>query len=229
MDPEVDRQIWMAGYIQTYLERDVRQMVNIGDLNTFHRFLRLMAARTGQILNMSDLARDVGMSVPTIKKWISILEASYQIFLLHPHFNNLGKRVIKSPKVYFLDTGIASYLMGLHSEEPLKRGPMMGPLFETLVVSEWVKAFCHRGEHPELYYWRSKTGLEVDLLIDRNGRLYPLEIKATATLLPGHAESLLKWKELATGSADGGVIVANIEQPFAFKGLKAISWRNVLD
>jgi hypothetical protein len=204
-------------------------MVNIGDLNTFHRFLRLMAARTGQILNMSDLARDVGMSVPTIKKWISILEASYQIFLLPPHFNNLGKRVIKSPKVYFLDTGIASYLMGLHAEEPLKRGPMMGPLFETLVVSEWVKAFYHRGERPELYYWRSKTGLEVDLLIDRNGRLYPLEVKATSTLLPGHAESLLKWKELASGSADGGVIVANIDQPFTFKGLKAITWWNVLD
>jgi hypothetical protein len=229
LDPEVDRQIWMAGYIQTYLERDVRQMVNIGDLNTFHRFLRLMAARTGQILNMSDLARDVGMSVPTIKKWISILEASYQIFLLPPHFNNLGKRVIKSPKVYFLDTGIASYLMGLHAEEPLKRGPMMGPLFETLVVSEWVKAFYHRGERPELYYWRSKTGLEVDLLINRNGRLYPLEVKATSTLLPGHAESLLKWKELASGSADGGVIVANIDQPFTFKGLKAITWWNVLD
>ena len=229
LDPEVNRQIWMAGYIQTYLERDVRQMVNVGDLNTFHRFLRLMAARTGQILNMSDLARDVGMSVPTIKKWISILEASYQVFLLPPHFNNLGKRVIKSPKVYFLDTGIASYLMGLHTEEPLKRGPMIGPLFETLVVSEWIKAFYHRGERPELYYWRSKTGLEVDLLIDRNGRLYPLEIKATATLLPGHAESLLKWKELADGSADGGVIVANIEQPFAFKGLKAISWWNGID
>jgi predicted AAA+ superfamily ATPase len=229
LNPEVNRQIWMAGYIQTYLERDVRQMVNVGDLNTFHRFLRLMAARTGQILNMSDLARDVGMSVPTIKKWISILEASYQIFLLPPHFNNLGKRVIKSPKVYFLDTGIASYLMGLHAAEPLKKGPMLGPLFETLVVSEWVKAFYHRGERPELFYWRSKSGLEVDLLIDRNGRLYPLEIKATATLLPGHAESLLKWKELAHGSADGGVIVANIEQPFAFKGLKAISWWNGMD
>jgi uncharacterized protein len=229
LNPEVNRQIWMAGYVQTYLERDVRQMVNVGDLNTFHRFLRLMAARTGQILNMSDLARDVGMSVPTIKKWISILEASYQVFLLPPHFNNLGKRVIKSPKAYFLDTGIASYLMGLHAAEPLKKGPMLGPLFETLVVSEWVKAFYHRGERPELFYWRSKAGLEVDLLVDRNGRLYPLEIKATATLLPGHAESLLKWKELAHGSAAGGVIVANIDQPFAFKGLKAISWWNGLD
>jgi predicted AAA+ superfamily ATPase len=229
LNPEVNRQIWMAGYIQTYLERDVRQIVNIGDLNTFHRFLRLMAARTGQILNMSDLSRDLGMSVPTIKKWISILEASCQIFLLPPHFNNLGKRMIKSPMVYFLDTGIASYLMGIHSEEPLRKGPMMGALFETLVVSEWVKAFYHRGEHPELYYWRSKTGLEVDLLLDRNGRLYPLEIKATATLLPGHAEALLKWKELAGEFAEGGVLVADIDHPFTFKDLKAVPWWSGLD
>ena len=119
--------------------------------------------------------------------------------------------------------------MGIHSEEPLRQGPMMGPLFETLVVSEWVKVFYHRGERPELFYWRSKTGLEVDLLIDRNGRLHPLEIKATATLLPGHAEALLKRKELAKKFAEGGVLVANIDQPFTFKNLKAISWWNGMD
>ena len=226
-NPEVNRQLWMGSYIQTYLERDVRQIVNVGDLTTFHRFLRLTAARTGQILNLSDLARDVGMSVPTIKKWISILEASYQIFLLPPHFNNLGKRLIKSPKIYFLDTGVASYLMGLHSPEPLRKGPMIGPLFETLVVAEWVKTFYHRGERPELFYWRSKLGLEVDLIIDRNGKLYPMEIKATATLLPGHVDSLLKWKELAGEAASGGLVIANIEQPWVYKGLRALSWQKV--
>jgi uncharacterized protein len=224
-NPEVNRQLWMGSYVQTYLERDVRQIVNVGDLTTFHRFLRLTAARTSQILNLSDLARDVGMSVPTIKKWISILEASYQIFLLPPHFNNLGKRLIKSPKIYFLDTGVASYLMGLHSPEPLRKGPMIGPLFETLVVAEWVKTFFHRGERPELYYWRSKLGLEVDLIIDRNGKLYPMEIKATSTLLPGHVDSLLKWKELAGEAALGGLVVANIEQPWFYKGLRALSWQ----
>ena len=226
-NPEVNRQLWMGSYIQTYLERDVRQIVNVGDLTTFHRFLRLTAARTGQILNLSDLSRDVGMSVPTIKKWISILEASYQIFLLPPHFNNLGKRLIKSPKIYFLDTGVASYLMGLHSPEPLRKGPMIGPLFETLVVAEWVKTFYHRGERPELYYWRSKRGMEVDLIIDRNGKLYPVEIKATSTLLPGHADTLLKWKELAGEAASGGLVVADIEQPWNYKGLRAISWQKV--
>ncbi len=226
-NPEVDRQLWMGSYIQTYLERDVRQIVNVGDLTTFHRFLRLTAARTGQILNLSDLARDVGMSVPTIKKWISILEASYQIFLLPPHFNNLGKRIIKSPKIYFLDTGVASYLMGLHSPEPLRRGPMIGPLFETMVVSEWVKTFYHRGERPELFYWRSKLGMEVDLIIDRNGRLYPMEIKSTATLLPGHVEALLKWKDLAGKTATQGLVIANIEQLWNYKGLRALSWERI--
>jgi predicted AAA+ superfamily ATPase len=146
-----DRQLWCASYIQTYLERDVRQIVNVGDLNTFDRFLRVCAARTGQILNLSEISRDVGMSVPTIKKWISILEASYQVYLLPPHFRNFGKRVIKSPKLYFSDPAIASFLMGLHDSEPLLNGPMNGHLFETAVVSEWVKAFYHRGEKPELY------------------------------------------------------------------------------
>lgn len=186
----VDRQLWCSSYIQTGLERDVSQVLNVGDLNVFNRFLRLCSSRTGQILNISELARNVGMSVPTAKKWLSVLEASYQVFLLPPHFKNLGKRIIKSPKLYFLDTAIATFLLGLHNPEATLRGPMIGQLFETAVVSEWAKAFHHRGERPELYYWRSKTGIEVDLIIDRNGRLYPIEVKASSTLLPPHTKSL---------------------------------------
>jgi len=227
-NPRVDRQLWCASYIQTYLERDVRQMVNVGDLNTYARFLRICAARTGQILNLSEISRDVGVSVPTIKKWISILEASYQIYLLHPHFRNFGKRIIKSPKIYFLDPAIASFLMGLHNREPLLNGPMMGHLFETAVISEWVKAFYHRGEKPELYYWRSKSGLEIDLLIDRNNRLFPLETKASATLLPGHTKALNKWREIAGAEAAKGVIIANIDDPVEVSGCRAISWKYAL-
>jgi predicted AAA+ superfamily ATPase len=226
---DVDRQLWCAGYIQTYLERDVRQIVNVDDLNAFNRFLRLCAARTGQILNMSELARDVGMSVPTVKKWLSVLEASYQIYLLPPHFNNLGKRIIKSPKLYFIDTGIATYLLGLHASEPTLQGPMIGPLFETMVVSEWIKAFYHRGERPELYYWRSKAGVEVDLIVDRNGRLYPIEIKATSTLFPAHAESLNRWRALAGDLASEGIIVANISERLRLKDCQAIPWEKGLD
>jgi predicted AAA+ superfamily ATPase len=227
-NPQVDRQIWCASYIQTYLERDVRQIVNVGDLNTFDRFLRVCASHTGQILNLSEISRDVGMSLPTIKKWISILEASYQVYLLPPHFRNFGKRIIKSPKFYFLDPAIASFLMGLHHSEPLLNGPMMGHLFETVVISEWVKAFYHRGEKPELYYWRNKTGLEIDLLVDRNNRLYPLETKASATLLPGHAKALNKWRDLAGKEASRGVIVANIDDQMEVSGCRAISWRYAL-
>lgn len=226
---EVDRQLWLSSYIQTYLERDVRQVMNVGDLNSFNRFLRLCATRTGQILNMSELGRDVGVSVPTVKKWLSILEASYQIYLLPPHFNNFGKRIIKSPKLYFLDTGIATFLLGLHAAEPLLQGPMKGPIFETMVVAEWVKAFYNRGERPELYYWRSKSGIEVDLIIDRNGRLYPIEIKATSTIMPGHIENLNKWKELAGDTAAGGLIISDVQESFELKGCYVISWETGLD
>ena len=226
---DVDRKLWCSSYIQTYLERDVRQIVNVGDLNTFERFLRICAGRTAQMLNMSEISRDVGVSVPTIKKWISILEASYQIYLLPPHFQNLGKRIVKSPKLYFLDTAIATFLMGLHDSEPTLKGPLLGPLFETLVVAEWVKAFYHRGERPELYYWRSKAGLEIDLIIDRNNRLYPLETKASATLLPGHARGLNDWQMLAGDLAAPGVIIANIEKPTSLKNCRAVPWSYPLD
>jgi len=228
-NPDVDRQIWCASYIQTYLERDVRTIANIGDLNTFNRFLRLCAARTGQILNMSEISRDVGVSVPTVKKWLSILEASYQVYLLPPHFNNFGKRIIMNPKLYFLDTGLATFLLGLHDKEPMLKGPMFGPLFETMIVSEWIKAFYNRGERPELYYWRSKTGTEVDLIIDRNGRLYPIEIKATSTLLPGHKESLMKYMELAGSNLGKGAIVADIPEAFDMKGCRVMTWKHGLD
>jgi hypothetical protein len=201
----------------------------VGDLNVFNRFLRLCAGRTGQILNISELARDVGMSVPTTKKWLNVLEASYQIFLLPPHFKNFGKRIIKSPKLYFLDTAIATFLLGLHGAEATLKGPMIGPLFETAVVSEWVKAFYHRGERPELYYWRSKTGIEVDIIVDRNGRLYPIEVKASSTLLPPHTESLNKWRALAGKTAVKGIIVAPISQRFSLKGCNAVSWNEMMD
>jgi len=167
--------------------------------------------------------------VPTIKKGISILEASYQIYLLPPYFNNLGKRIIKSPKLYFIDTAIATFLLGLHAAEPTLHGPLIGQLFETMVVSEWLKAFHHRGERPELYYWRSKGGLEVDLIVNRNGRLYPIEIKSTSTLLPGHIWPLIKWRELAGDLASAGIVIANISEAFTLKDCRAISWKTGLD
>lgn len=224
VNDEVDRQLWCASYIQTYLERDVRQIVNVGDLNTFQRFLRLCAGRTGQILNQSELARDVGVSVPTIKSWLSVLEASHQIFLLPPYFNNFGKRLIKSPKLYFMDTGIATFLLGLHDAEPLMKGPMLGAIFETMVIANWTKIFQHRGEPPQMYYWRSNDGLEIDLLIERNGRLHPFEIKSTQTILPGHFEGLNKWKALAGQTKQRGVVIAAAREETALLGNNVVPW-----
>jgi predicted AAA+ superfamily ATPase len=221
---EVDRQLWCASYIQTYLERDVRQIVNVGDLNTFQRFLRLCVGRTGQILNQSELARDVGVTVPTIKSWLSVLEASHQIFLLPPYFKNFGKRLIKSPKLYFMDTGIASFVLGLHDAEPLVKGPLFGPLFETMVIANWVKIFQHRGEPPQMYYWRSNGTLEIDLLIERSNRLYPFEIKSTQTVLPGHFDGLNRWKEVAGLSKQRGIVVAATKEAMSLLGNNVVPW-----
>lgn len=225
----VDRQLWCSGYIQTYLERDVRQIVNVGDLSLFTRFLRLCASRTGTILNMSEFSRSLGVSSPTIRRWLSILEASYQVFLLPPYHRNFGKRIVKSPKLYFLDTALATYLIGLHDSEPLLKGPMIGKLFETMVVNEFIKMFYHRGERPNLYYFRSKAGVEIDLLIERNMRLYPMEIKSTATVLPGHVSALLKWKSLAENEEHFPFLIAQCDYPFTLQEVRVLPWNFIPD
>lgn len=221
---DVDRNIWCSSYIQTYLYRDVRQLLNVGDLSSFERFLHLCAARTAQILNLSDIARDTGVSVPTAKRWLSVLEASGQIFLLQPYFNNFGKRLIKNPKMYFIDTALVTFLVGFHTEEATLHGPMLGSLMETVVVSEWVKAFRHRGEIPSLYFWRSRDGLELDLLIERNGKLYPIEVKASSTVVPGMADAMNKWFALSKSSRQG-VIMADIPEIVSLShGIIAAPW-----
>jgi hypothetical protein len=156
---------------------------------------------------------------------MSVLETSGQVYLLPPYFRNFGKRLIKSPKIYWLDSSVATFLMGLHSPEPLTHGPFFGPLFETAIVSAWVKAFCNRGLPPSLYFWRSRDGIEVDLLIDYNGNLYPIEVKASSTLLPRHASALSKWRELARADRMSSIVVANIPSPMTVApGIRAVPW-----
>ncbi|MBI4051235.1 MAG: ATP-binding protein [Elusimicrobia bacterium] len=188
--PKVDRQLWCGSYITTYLERDVRNMASIGNLTQFEQFLRLCATRTAQILNLSEMARELGISVPTAKRWLSILEAGYQVYLLYPYYRNLGKRIVKSPKLYFTDTGLASYLLGLNEISTLVHSPSFGPLFETMVVCDFLKRFLHSGQKPPLYYLRSRDGLEVDLVVDLEDRLHLFEIKSAVTITPKHANSL---------------------------------------
>lgn len=205
--PERDSRLWQASYIQTYLERDVRNLRNVGDLTLFQTFLRALAARSAQLLNLSELARDVGVSVNTAKDWLSILEASFQIFILRPYFANIGKRLIKSPKVYFVDTGLLCYLVGLRDIEHASAGPMGGAIFENLVVSDLYKIYLHRGEEPSMYFWRTSAGAEVDLVIDSQNEIIPLEIKLSETARPEMARELIGFQRDFKEKARSGYVI----------------------
>ncbi len=207
LTPNRDARLWQSSYIQTYLERDVRNLRNIGDLTLFQTFLRALAARSAQLLNLSQLARDVGVSVNTAKDWISILEASFQIFILRPYFANIGKRLIKSPKVYFMDTGLLCYLVGLRDSEHASAGPMGGAIFENLVVSDLYKIYQHRGEEPPLYFWRTAAGAEVDLVVDTQSGLTPLEIKLSETPRPEMARELIGFQHDFKAKARPGYVI----------------------
>jgi hypothetical protein len=221
---EVDRQLWFASYVQTYLQRDVRDLLQIGDLGSFSRFLSLAASRTGLLVNLADLARDVGVSPPTVRRWLAVLEASQVIYLLRPYHGSFGKRLVKSPRLIFTDPGLASFLVALHDRDAILSGPSAGALTETAVVGEWLKLFRQQGEDPSLYFWRSSTGLEVDLIIERNRRLYGIEVKATATPTPGQADSLAAWLALA-GKAARGALACRVERPQSLRpGIRAVPW-----
>lgn len=197
VDETVDLPSWYASYLQTYLERDIRTLYNIGDLRDFQRFVRLLAARCSQQLNMSEYSRELGISVPTVKNWLSILEASRVIYLLPPYYSNLGKRIVKAPKLYFLDIGLACNLAGVRDDMHLFNGPMAGHLFENFCVQETVKLFLGRGLQPPLFYLRTSNGLEVDLLIEPEaGSLIPVEIKLTKTPMPPLAKNISAFREL---------------------------------
>ncbi len=223
LNPRVDRSLWFGSYVQTYL-RDVRDFAHVGDLGAFTRFLTLVAARTGTIVNLAELGAEAGITGPTARRWLSVLEASGIVCLLQPFHRSFGRRIRKSPKLYMLDPGLATYLMGLHTPEAALQSAFAGPLVETAVVSEWIKAFRHMGERPALYYWRSGSGLEVDLIIERGGHLYAVEVKATATPVPSHADRLSRWLGLAGDSARG-VVACNIERPCTLRpGIRAVPW-----
>lgn len=183
--------LWYRSYIQTYLERDVRSISSIRDLATFRRFLALTASRCGQILNKSDLAAPLGVSVPTITDWLGILEVTGQIILVPPFFENLGKRLVKAPKLYFVDSGLACHLLGLESEAQLRRSPFWGPVFEGHVASEIMKQQQGAGRRREVYFFRDQRGLEVDFLVPMGGnRLAMIEVKASASLRPEDAKAV---------------------------------------
>lgn len=185
--PARDAALWHSSYIQTYLERDVRSLRQIGDLTQFQSFLRALAARSAQLLSLSDIARDLGTAVNTVKAWLSVLEATHQIVILRPYFANIGKRLVKSPKVYFTDVGTLCHLVGLRDPAHAAASPMAGAIMETAVLSEIVKALVHRGMEPQVHFWRTAAGAEVDIVVEWAGKLVPVEVKLSATPAPAMA------------------------------------------
>jgi len=204
----ISRKLWFSSYVQTYIDRDVRGNIKTANLNEFERFTRLLASRTAQELNYSTISREIGVSVPTIKSWVSFLEASAIIYLLYPYHKNFGKRIIKSPKCYFIDTGLAAYLAGLQDERHLLQGPMAGALFETACITQFIKRFSAFMDPCSLYFWRSVDGFEVDLLIETSVGLFPVEIKVSSTISRQHVKSLNAWLNLPGNVSKKGFIVS---------------------
>jgi predicted AAA+ superfamily ATPase len=222
--PEVDRTLWLSSYVQTYLERDVRDLLQVGDLDAFARFVRFVAGRSGNLLNLEELGREAGITGPTAKRWLSVLQASHLVTTLPPYHENLGKRLRKSPKLHLVDPGLHTFLLGLHADEPLRHGPSFGAILESAVAGEWLKAARNRGEPASLFHWLAAGGLEVDLVIERNQMLYGIEVKATSTPTPLHARGLRKWMELA-GPGARGVVACLVDEPMPLGGgIRAVPW-----
>lgn len=211
---KIDRDVWCGSYITTYLERDIRNIAQVGDLGQFEIFLRACAARTGQLLDLSSLAREIGVSFTTAKRWLSLLETGHQVILLRPYYKNIGKRLVKRPKLYFMDTGIASYLLGINTPEILMGSSYFGPLFETLVVTDFLKRFYCHGQIPSMYYLRTHDDLEVDLVIEGGRGLTLIEIKSSATITKEHASSLIRAKRDLGDLVENAMIISQSNNTF---------------
>jgi len=218
-----DISLWHASYVETYIERDVRTLRQVGDLAQFQKFLRALAARSAQLLNLVELARDLGIAGNTAKAWLSVLEATYQVIVLRPYFANIGKRLVKTPKVYFTDVGTLCYLAGLRDPEHAASGPMGGAIMETAVLTEIVKVFLYNGIEPRIWFWRTSAGTEVDILVETNGKLIPLEVKLSATPRPGMASAIMTFRRDLGSRALPGYLVhpGDVRLPFG-KGVTAL-------
>jgi len=226
--PKRDIHLWYSSYTQTYLERDVRTLRQVGDLTLFQSFLRILAARSAQLLSLSDIARDLGISVNTVKAWLSILEATYQVIVLRPYFANVGKRLVKRPKIFFTDVGMLCYLAGLRDPKHAAYGPMGGAIMETSVLSEIVKRLVHQGIEPRVYFWRTAAGSEVDIVIDTGEKIIPVEVKSSSTPKPAMASGILAFrKDLGKKTAPGYVIHSgNIRMPLG-SGVTALPFTEI--
>lgn len=225
---DVDAHEWLQSYLITYVERDARQLAAIQDLSAFQRFLRLTAARTGQLLNMQSLASDVGVSDKTVKHWLSILEACYLVHFVRPHSANFGKRLVKMPKLYMTDVGLAASLIGIRDESQARTHPLRGALFETLVVNELLKNRMNAGLREPLHFWRDNIGTEVDVILERAGAIAAVEIKSGLTVASDAFSNLDKWRKYAAGqggfSAVHPALVYGGQSRFTRDGVDVMPW-----
>jgi len=214
-------------YILSYIQRDVGQLINPNNMSTFRRFVQLCAGRIGQLCNVNALAAETGISAPTAKEWLSILEASYILFFLEPHFQNFNKRLVKTPKLYFFDTGLACSLLRIDSPETLSNSHFQGALFESLIISDLYKQYCNQGIRPSLYFWRDSGGAhEVDCVLDQGGKLYPIEIKAGRSISSDAFRGLDYWNEIADAKPqDSYLIYADTKKQIRRQG-NVIGWKD---
>ncbi len=214
-------------YIQTYLEKDVRLMKNIGDINTFIQFIRLCAGRIGQLLNHTGLAADAGISTNTARSWLSVLESSYILYRLQPYHRNFNKRLVKAPKLYFYDTGVACSLLGIRQADQVQFHYMKGALFENLILNEFIKGSYNHGENRQPYFWQDNHGKEIDCLLENGAAITPVEIKSGRTLSASYFENLKYWRPLASLPQDLGYVVYGGDQSMQTSAGALISWRHL--
>jgi hypothetical protein len=228
--PIFDRRLepggWYGNYVQTYLERDVRQLINVRDLTQFQRFLRLCAGRTGQLLNLSALGDETGVSHNTVRDWISVLEASFVVHRLPPYHRNFNKRLVKTPKLYFLDSGLAAWLLGIESPAQLATHPLRGALFETWVVAELLKKRLNSGRPSNLSFWRDRSGHEVDVVLEAGGEPVPLEIKSGATITRDALRGLEQWRQIS-GRAGHACLVYGGGEAQTRRDVRIVPWREI--
>lgn len=226
-DKALDPNRWLRDYYQTYVERDVRELVNVGDLDSFGRFVRLCAGRNGQLLNLTSLGNDAGISHATARRWVSILESSFLIKVLQAHHRNFSKRLIKTPKLYFLDTGLLCYLLGIRSPEELRLHASRGAVFESFVLSELLKTYLHAGDEPALYFWRDSTGHEIDVLLERGSELTAVEVKSGQTLSRDFLKGLEFWRGLVGDPQSPAALVYAGDRGLRYHDIQVYRWADL--
>ncbi|MCX8080066.1 MAG: ATP-binding protein [Bacteroidia bacterium] len=215
---------WYANYIRTYVERDVRQLKNIGNLYAFERFLRLLAGRHAQELNYSALAVEAGLDVKTIQAWVGLLESSFVVFLLKPYYRNFNKSLIKRPKIYFYDSGLVCYLLGIQNKNHLRTHPLRGSIFEGMVIADIIKHIAHKGLYANSFFWRDKTGHEVDLILEMYGKTMAVEVKSAQTFQDPFLNSLKYWKKL-DGKSMGYVLFGGHQSFKRTDQIQVMNWK----